>query len=261
MGLLDDLPYGLLNQIRNATQSRVPNANSGAGDVDDLPSWAPRQPPRAPLSFAGPDLTADIAASSSSQPRAGTSLPQAQESATDFSWLPASRFVDPLRAQQPAPPAQNLTTQALRMRGAPEADIAAATGNPEMLRQLIMKNYGPSSALAPVRTGYKPPVSRASGGPFADTRETARLDDAARLDSLPIWRGLNPADRISPTRPMDKQVDSHHEQCIAKCTDLALPTGDFGIQHQRCVQACLSGGKSGFPRWDGFFPHNLNSWE
>src|SRR5882757_3147979 len=110
MGLLDDLPYGLLNQIRNATQSRVPNAYSGASDVNDLPSWAPR----APLSFAGPDLTADIAASSSSQPRASVPLPQAQQPATDLSWLPANRSVDSLRAQRPAPPAQNLTTQALR---------------------------------------------------------------------------------------------------------------------------------------------------
>jgi hypothetical protein len=261
MGLLDDLPYGLLNQIRNAAQNQIPNAYSGAGDVNDLPSWVARQPQRAPLSFAGPDLSADIAASSSSLPRAGVPLPQAQQPATDLSWLPANRSVDSLRAQRPTPPAQNLTSQALRMKGVPEADIAAATGNPEMLRQLIMKNYGPSSALAPVRTGYTPLVSGASGGPFADTRGTAALDDDATLDSLPVWRGLNPANRIIPTRPMDKQVDSHHEQCIAKCTDLALPTGDFGIQHQRCVQACLSGGKSGFPRWDGFFPHNLNSWE
>jgi hypothetical protein len=38
MGLLDDLPYGLLN----APQNQNPNANSGARDVNDLPSWAPR---------------------------------------------------------------------------------------------------------------------------------------------------------------------------------------------------------------------------
>jgi hypothetical protein len=125
MGLLDDLPYGLLNQIRNATQSRVPNANSGAGDVDDLPSWAPRQPPRAPLSFAGPDLTADIAASS------------------------PGRSADFLRALMPAPPAPNLTVQALRMKGAPEADISAATGNPELMKQLVIQHYGPGSTWAP----------------------------------------------------------------------------------------------------------------
>jgi hypothetical protein len=65
MGLLDDLPYGLLNQIRNAAQYPNPNVNSDAGYANDLPPWAPRQPQRAPLSFAGPELTADIAASSS----------------------------------------------------------------------------------------------------------------------------------------------------------------------------------------------------
>jgi hypothetical protein len=42
MGLLNDLPYGLLNLIRNAPQNQNPNANSSARDVNDLPSWAPR---------------------------------------------------------------------------------------------------------------------------------------------------------------------------------------------------------------------------
>jgi hypothetical protein len=41
--------------------------------------------------------------------------------------------------------------------------------------------------------------------------------------------------------------------CRARCSALALPTGDFGIQFQRCILACESGGKSGFPEWDRLF--------
>jgi hypothetical protein len=39
------------------------------------------------------------------------------------------------------PIAENLTVRALRMKGVPEADIVAATGNPE-LQRLIVRNYG-----------------------------------------------------------------------------------------------------------------------
>ena len=41
--------------------------------------------------------------------------------------------------------------------------------------------------------------------------------------------------------------------CIARCSDLALPTNDFGIQFRRCILARESGGNSGFPEWDRRF--------
>jgi hypothetical protein len=255
MSLLDDLPYGLLNQIRNATPGRIPS-NSSADNAGDLPSWAPTQQQRPPLSFASPNLAANIATSSANRSRATAPLARAADSFTgaDLSWSPRNRPDDLLHAQPPAPTTPNLTAQALRTKGVPEADVAAAIGNPEMIRQLIMQNYGPDSSLAPIPTGYKPSVSRARGGFFANTSGTARLDDAATLDGVPVWRGLNPASQTNPTGLMSKQADSHHEQCIARCSDLALPTGDFGIQLQRCVLACLSGGNSGFPEWDRHFP-------
>jgi hypothetical protein len=191
MGLLNDFPDDLLRLIRNAAQNSNPNANSGAGDANDLPSWVPRQQQRLPLSFAGPVLTPDITASSPSRP--GTTVPQpgpADASAvTDLSWLPVNWSADPRRAQPPAPPTQNLTTQALRMKGVPEADIAAATGNPELMKQLIIQHYGPSSAGAPARTGSAPDGSSAGGGSFGDSRqpvhpEISGLDDfRARHDA------------------------------------------------------------------------------
>jgi hypothetical protein len=42
-------------------------------------------------------------------------------------------------------------------------------------------------------------------------------------------------------------------QCIAICSKIALPTNDFGIQFQRRMLACESGGNSGFPEWDKHF--------
>jgi hypothetical protein len=126
MGLLDDLPDSLLKPMRTAAQNRNPNVDLGADNAIDLPSWVPqRQPQRPPLSLAGPGLTADINVSS------------------------PGPSADALRTQQPAPTARNLTVQVLRMKGVPDADIAAATANPELMKQLIMQNYGLMPGVAP----------------------------------------------------------------------------------------------------------------
>jgi hypothetical protein len=70
MGLLDDLPDSLLKLIRTAAQNRSQNADVGADNAIDLPSWVPqRQQQRLPLSLAGPGLAADINASSPSPSR------------------------------------------------------------------------------------------------------------------------------------------------------------------------------------------------
>jgi hypothetical protein len=94
------LPDSLLKLMRTAAQNRNPNVDLGADNTFDLPSWVPqRQPQRPPLSLAGPGLAADIKVSS------------------------PSPSADALRTQQPAPTARNLTVQALRMKGVPDADI------------------------------------------------------------------------------------------------------------------------------------------
>jgi hypothetical protein len=41
---------------------------------------------------------------------------------------------------------QNLTARVLRIKGVPEADIAAAIGNPARMQQLIARTYGPGAA-------------------------------------------------------------------------------------------------------------------
>jgi hypothetical protein len=42
MGLLDGLPGSFLKVVRDAAQSRNPNAGPGAGDANDWPSWGAR---------------------------------------------------------------------------------------------------------------------------------------------------------------------------------------------------------------------------
>jgi hypothetical protein len=61
---------------------------------------------------------------------------------------PSAGFPDPPRAA-PQLTAQNLTAHALRMKGVPETDIAAAIGNPERMKQLIYQTFGAGSAKAP----------------------------------------------------------------------------------------------------------------
>jgi hypothetical protein len=171
MGLLNNtFPDDFLELIRNAAQNRSQSANSGAGSANDLPSWVPRQQQRLPLSFAGPVLTPDINASSSGPPRAPFALASPADADTGLSWLRGDRSTDPLRARPPTPPAQNLTAQALRMKGVPEADIAAAMGNPELMKRLIIQNFTAGSAGAPASTGYAAYGSSASGDPSGYTR-------------------------------------------------------------------------------------------
>jgi hypothetical protein len=44
--------------------------------------------------------------------------------------------------------AQNLTVQALRGKDVPDEDIAAAMGNPEIMKQLITQHFGPDPTIA-----------------------------------------------------------------------------------------------------------------
>ena len=167
MGLLDDLPDSLLKLIRTAAQNRNPNVDLGADNAIDLPSWVPQRPP---LSLAGPGLAADINVSSPGP----------------------SRPADPLRAQPPAPTAQNLTTQALRIKGVPDADIAAATGNPERMKQLIIQHYGPRPAQAPANIGYAPYANGTNRGLDGDSGQrfdpqTGGLDDNRARRDAPGW--------------------------------------------------------------------------
>jgi hypothetical protein len=200
MGLLNNnFPDDLLELIRNAAQNRSHSANSGAGGADSLPSWVPRQQQRLPLSFAGPILTPDINASPSSPPGAAFPLPGSADASADagLSWLRGDGSADPLRARPPAPPAQNLTAQALRMKGVSEADIAAAIGNPELMKQLIIQHFGPGSAGAAARTEYTPHGSIADGGSFGDSRqrvypETSGLDDTRARRDAPAWGRFMP---------------------------------------------------------------------
>jgi hypothetical protein len=103
MGLLDDLPYGLLNLIRNGTQSRIPNGNFDAGDANGFPSQVPQQ--RLPLSFAGPDLTADITASSQGWPQRALSLSGSVGAPPtgNAPWSRGGRPADLLPMSPPAP--------------------------------------------------------------------------------------------------------------------------------------------------------------
>jgi hypothetical protein len=128
MGLLDDLPVGLLQLFRNAGQNRRQFADVGADGTSDLLPWTgPETQQRPPLGLAGPDLTANIPAGSPSR---------------DWS-------ADLRRTQPPAPTTENLNVRALRMKGVPDADIAAATSNPELMKRLIVQNYGSGSAQRP----------------------------------------------------------------------------------------------------------------
>ncbi|WP_298255853.1 hypothetical protein [Bradyrhizobium sp.] len=92
------------------------------------------------------------------------------------------------------------------------------------------------------------PVDHDPFGADGVTRQ-AQLGQAkpAQAQQMPA----EPQPVVTPT-PVQSR-DESKDDCIRRCSDLALPTPDYGIQFQRCMLACMSGGNSGFPRWDRYF--------
>jgi hypothetical protein len=48
--------------------------------------------------------------------------------------------------------------------------------------------------------------------------------------------------------------NSRRQYCIEQCSDLALPTRDYGTSFNRCVQQCM--GTATWPEWEKHFPSN-----
>jgi hypothetical protein len=139
MGLLDGFPPGGWRGLLNAPIDQVPwqkpaplfvpltdTAHNAGGD------------PNQPAAIASP--------AASTMPTAINDAGRGQPAGTDGG------------AQPPQWPAPNLTMRALRIKGVPEAHIAAAFDDPALMRQLINRNFGPTSIGAnalsnPIRIG------------------------------------------------------------------------------------------------------------
>jgi hypothetical protein len=91
---------------------------------------------------------------------------------------------------------QNLTTHALRMKGVPEADIAAAINDRGRMQELLNQLYGRRSVIAPGddNGGFG---NEAGQGFPADQPGQAPAPTAASADTyLPFgWAGLPPLQR------------------------------------------------------------------
>jgi hypothetical protein len=218
MGLLDDMPDGLVELIRNAAQNRNLNTDPNARGASGLPSWVGMQQWQPPLALAGPRPMADVAASSVNPTSSLVDLARKSQSGSplpifsnDLRGMRSDGPTDPSGAHPPAPIMQNLTGQALPMNGVPENDIAAAAGNPELMRKLINQTFRPGSMEAPAGIGHSPSSNNVV-------------------------------------------TDNKKQYCIDRCVPLALPTRDYGTSFWRCVLACMSDGNSGFSSWDRHFP-------
>jgi len=97
------------------------------------------------------------------------------------------------RARGPAPaaplpgaaasgPYPNLTARALRMKGVPEADIAAAIKQPELMKALINGNDGSASAPTPLAPGMKG-APESHDNPLKGMSPASSTGDAAGLNS------------------------------------------------------------------------------
>ncbi|MGA2492039.1 MAG: hypothetical protein ABSF67_03710 [Roseiarcus sp.] len=100
-------------------------------------------------------------------------------------------------------------------------------------------------------------------GRFAAAENAVEPDDPPqpkpRVNGIQIASDAPVAQRASPRPDRSNTTvalvsSSDKAICRARCSALALPTSDFGIQFQRCILACESGGNSGFPEWDRHFP-------
>jgi hypothetical protein len=100
----------------------------GLGDINLPPSGAPASGPLPAAAYS--PLAAPILPPAEG-PRSGARAPAMN---------PSVGF--------PSPPPENQTARALRMRGVPEADVAAAMSDPERLQQLINQIYHSDAAAA-----------------------------------------------------------------------------------------------------------------
>ena len=89
--------------------------------------------------------------------------------------------------QQPALPPENLTAQALRMKGAPVADIFEAMNDPKKMNELILRHYGPNPLVASDSGSLD-----LGAGTSQDTSSYQPRQDPTAADSyLPFgWAGL-----------------------------------------------------------------------
>jgi hypothetical protein len=69
---------------------------------------------------------------------------------------------------------ENLTVHALRMKGVPDADIAAAINDSGKLQQLLNQIYGPASSIA------SKPQDQTSKPPAPDKYHQAAIEEIAR---------------------------------------------------------------------------------
>ena len=167
MGLLDGFPDGWLGLLREP----APNWNGISADPVNYTQPLMPQPRRLPLSFAGPSLATDY-------PNRDLAQPPAQ---APFGAFPGGLGAAPSNdaagrqtiSQSPAPIAQNLTAHVLRAKGVSEPDIAAAVGNPELMKQLINQTFGPGSTTSASRIGHATDSNKVSGHPFAYSAQAA----------------------------------------------------------------------------------------
>jgi hypothetical protein len=174
MGLLDSTPDDWLEPQRRAAQNRSPNDGGADPAFDPAPSWLPRSQLRQPpLSLAGPGFTAN-----EPWPRAPVSPVMMAPQAGQFAGLPnrAQALTGNPFAESPRPAAQNLTARALRMKGVPEAEIAAAIDSPDLMKQFINLDYGPASA------GARSALPDAAVAPIGDNRAST----IAALRGIPL---------------------------------------------------------------------------
>jgi len=89
--------------------------------------------------------------------------------------------------QQPALPPENLTAQALRMKGASVADISGAMNDPQKMNELIIRHYGPDPMVASDSGSWK-----LESGISQDTSSYQPRQETTAADSyLPFgWAGL-----------------------------------------------------------------------
>jgi hypothetical protein len=91
---------------------------------------------------------------------------------------------------QLALPVENLTTRTLRMKGVPEADIAAAIGDPAKMQDLLNQYYG-RRPIAPSTDSWAAYNRATQGGPVDQPDQASTPATATPKNYIPFgWAGL-----------------------------------------------------------------------
>lgn len=120
------------------------------------------------------------------------------------------------------------------MKGVSEADIAAATGNPALMKQLVIQNYGRD------RPGFPPSNDRYLANNPIQLNDPSRLLAGLGPDPSPSppLGPSPPSQQAGITSDESSYCRTMHNICVRQCEGMLRGLDPFG-PFRACIRTCM----------------------